>query len=136
RPDHFTGLVGKHDFQLVVGQNKLIVNQPLDIKLTISGVGALENLEAPKVLNHQGLEEFEINGDLKITDANQATKIFDYTYLAKENLQLPPRDFILSYFDQETQTYVTETMNFPELVVAGGVAQKPKKAVMPENPTS
>src|SRR5690606_23948591 len=49
-PENFTGLVGKHDFSLNMNQTKLVVNQPLEITLSVSGPGALENFEAPKVL--------------------------------------------------------------------------------------
>lgn len=126
-PAHFTGLVGPHQFDLQVGQNKLIVNEPLEVKLTVTGTGALENLEAPELIKHQGLEEFESNGDLKITDSEQATKVFDYTFLAKENLQIPAKTVTLSYFDSNTGRYVPTQLNFPEIVVAGGVAGERKK---------
>ena len=41
-PENFTGLVGKHDFNLQFGQTKMIVNEPLEVKLTVAGGGALE----------------------------------------------------------------------------------------------
>lgn len=125
-PPHFTGLVGTHEFQLQVGQSKLIVNEPLEVKLTVTGSGALENLEAPEIVKHQGLEEFETNGDLKITSPDQATKIFDYTFLAKENLTLPARDVALSYFDPKSEKYVTSQLKLPEIIVAGGQARVQK----------
>lgn len=126
-PPHFTGLVGTHDFQIQFGQSKLIVNEPLEVKLTVSGVGALENFEAPDILKHPGLEEFESNGDLKISDADQATKVFDYTFLAKENLNLPSKSLTLSYFDPNSEKYIPTQLNVPEIVVAGGQAGQPRK---------
>lgn len=125
-PAHFTGLVGKHEFQLDFGQSKLIVNEPLEIKLTVSGIGMLEGYEAPPLIKNSGFEEFETNGDLKIADANFATKTFDYTYLAKENLKVPASTFSLSYFDPASMKYIATQMTIPELVVAGGQAN-PKK---------
>ncbi|MFP5385486.1 MAG: hypothetical protein ACLGHN_05365 [Bacteriovoracia bacterium] len=125
-PPHFTGLVGQHDFQLQIGQNRLIVNEPLEVKLVVTGVGALENLEAPDLIDHPGLEEFETNGDLKISSAENATKVFDYTFLAKENLTLDPKEFTLSYFDPNTQKYVSTELKLPEIVVAGGQATEPE----------
>lgn len=119
-PSHFTGLVGTHDFQLQLSQTRLIVNEPLEVKLTVTGTGALENLEAPKLIDHPGLEEFETNGDLKISNADQATKVFDYTFLAKENLTMPSKEIVLSYFDPSTEKYVTTELTIPEIVVAGG----------------
>jgi hypothetical protein len=129
-PPTFTGLVGEHDFQLEFGQSKLIVNQPLEVKLTVTGEGALENLEAPKIINDPGLEEFETNGDLKITNADQATKIFDYTFLAMQNMKLPPKDITLSYFDPAQNKYISKVISLPAIEVAGGgmvAGKSPKK---------
>lgn len=131
-PEHFTGLVGKHDFELKFGTSKLIVNEPLEVKLTVTGVGALENLEAPDLIKNPGLEEFESNGDLKIANANEATKTFDYTFLAKENLKLPAKDIQLSYLDPDTEKYVVTQLKIPEIVVGGG--QTKKETSSPEKP--
>jgi hypothetical protein len=119
-PPHFTGLVGQHDFNLQFNQQKLIVNEPLEIKLTVSGPGALEKLEAPTLIKHEGLEEFESTGDLKINDADSATKIFEYTFLAKQNLSIPASKLVLSYLDPNTGRYVPHELNMPEITVAGG----------------
>jgi hypothetical protein len=130
-PTGFTGLIGKHEFDLQFGQSKLIVNEPLEIKLTVSGGGMLETFEAPTLIKAQGFEEFETNGDLKIADSNNATKIFDYTYLAKENMKVPAGTVTLSTFDPVSQRYIPTQLNIPELVVAGGSAtpktQSPKE---------
>lgn len=131
-PENFIGLVGKHDFQIQFGQSRLIVNEPLEIKLTIAGGGALENLEAPEILKDAGLEEFESNGDLKISNADLATKIFDYTFLAKQNVRIPTRSLVLSYFDPNSEKYVPVTLNVPEIVVAGGSANSETKPEVQE----
>ena len=125
-PSHFTGLIGKHTFELNIPQNRLLVNQPLEVKLTVTGGGALENMDAPAFITHPGLEEFESNGDLKITDAEQAIKTFDYTFLARENLTLPGSNLTLSYFDPDTAKYVPTILPVTEITVAGGDAL-PKK---------
>lgn len=132
-PSHFTGLIGKHDFELQFNQNKLIVNQPLEVKLTVSGGGALENLEAPRFLKSPALEEFETNGDLKVASADQATKTFDYTFLARHNASLPASSLTLSYFDPDSQKYVPTEMQIPEITIAGGVAA-PIKENQPKKP--
>ncbi len=126
-PPHFTGLVGKHEFNLQLNQSRLIVNEPLEVKLTVSGNGGLENMEAPMILKHQGLEEFETNGDLKINDADAATKTFDYTFLPKENFTQPATTITLSTFDPDGQRYVPVNLSIPEIVVAGGTGSTPKK---------
>lgn len=135
-PPHFTGLVGPHEFQLQFGQSKLIVNEPLEIKLTVSGVGALENLEAPDLIQHPALEEFESNGDLKISDADNATKVFDYTFLAKENFNLPAKEITVSYFDPNSEKYVSTQLTIPEIVVAGGQPGQAKQPVQKDQPAA
>lgn len=122
----FTGLVGKHDFDLQVNSSRLIVNEPLEVKLTVAGGGALENMDAPDILKHPDLEEFESNGDLKIMDADQATKVFDYTFLPKAEFTLPATNLTLTYFDPETGKYVSVQLPLAEIMVAGGKAD-PKK---------
>ena len=119
-PTDFTGLVGQHEFQLQTNQTRLIVNEPLEIKLTVTGNGALENVDSPVILKHPGLEEFESNGDLKIIDAYKATKVFDYTFLAKENLKLPASTVVLSYLDPDKGKYIPVELSLPEISVAGG----------------
>jgi hypothetical protein len=119
-PANFTGLVGKHDIQLQFGQSKLIVNEPLEVKLTVTGAGGLENLEAPDFLKHQALEAFESNGDLKISNADEATKVFDYTFLARENAKMPARTIKLSYFEPNTEQYVPISLQIPAIEIAGG----------------
>lgn len=123
-PDSFIGLVGKHDIQIQFGKSRLIINEPLEIKLTVSGGGALENLEAPQILKNDALEEFESNGDLKITNSDLATKTFDYTFLAKLNVKIPSKSLTLSYFDPQQEKYIPVNLNIPEIVVAGGGSSK------------
>jgi len=119
-PENFSGLVGKHDFQVQFGQTKLIVNEPLEIKLTVSGGGALENLEPPTLLKSTSFEEFETNGDLKISSADDATKIFDFTFLAKENASISSSKVEVSYFDPQTKTYIPVELTIPAIDIAGG----------------
>lgn len=133
----FTGLVGKHDFDFQVNSSRLIVNEPLEVKLTVTGGGALENMDAPKILQHPDLEEFESNGDLKIQDAHQATKVFEYTFLPKANLSIPASTLTLTYFDPDLVKYVPVNLSLPEFVVAGGGAanKKESKKEVPEEKT-
>jgi hypothetical protein len=125
---NFTGLVGKHEFELNINSSRLIVNEPLEVKLTVTGGGALENMEAPTILKQEHLEEFESNGDLKIMSADQATKVFDYTFLPKDNFTIPASTLTLTYFDPDSMKYVPVQLAISEIVVAGA-GQKEKKDI-------
>jgi hypothetical protein len=131
---NFTGLVGKHEFELNINSSRLIVNEPLEVKLTVNGVGALENMDGPTILKHEHLEEFESNGDLKIMNADQATKVFDYTFLPKANFSIPASTLTLTYFDPDSMKYVPVQLPISDIVVAGGV-QKEKKESKGEEAT-
>jgi hypothetical protein len=131
KDEHFTGLVGKHDFDLQINSSRFIVNEPLELKLTVTGGGALENMESPIILKHDGLEEFESNGDLKIMDADQATKTFDYTFLPKTNLKIPASNLKLTYFDPDSMKYIAVQLPLNEIVVAGGTKEESKETPRP-----
>ena len=122
-PADFSGLVGKHDFVLDMNQNKLLVNQPLDVVLTVNGPGALENFEVPKIFESAALEEFEANGELKIQDANLASKIFKFTYLAKTPEMIPSKELTFSYLEPSSGQYVQVKTTRNPLEI-GGVARK------------
>lgn len=122
KPADFTGLVGKHEFNIQIGNSKLIVNEPMEVKLIVSGNGALENFEAPKLFENPALEEFESNADLKLVDSEQGVKTFDYTYLAKDNINMPESSISLSYFDPDKKQYIKTQLKLPEIVIKGAQA--------------
>ncbi|MFA5584638.1 MAG: hypothetical protein WDA09_10530, partial [Bacteriovoracaceae bacterium] len=126
-PQNFTGLVGKHDFSLNMNQTKLVVNQPLEITLTVSGPGALENFEAPKVLENNALEEFESHGELRIQDTDMATKVFTYTFLASAPLDLAAKKLSYSYLDPVSAKYVEVDLVRDALQVGGQARAEPAK---------
>lgn len=128
-PSDFTGLVGKHDFTLSMNQNKLLVNQPLEVVLTVSGPGALENFEAPKIFESRGLEEFESNGELKIQDSNHASKIFTFTYLAQAPVVIPEKEMTYSYLDPVNAQYVKVKVSRNTLEIGGEARKEVKKEV-------
>jgi len=130
-PKDFTGLVGKHDFTLNMSQSKLVVNQPLEVTLSVSGPGALENFEAPKLLENKSLEEFESNGELKIQDTDLATKVFTYTYLAAAPVEIPKEQITFSYLDPTTAQYVQVHLDRGELYIGGQARSERSKTSKP-----
>ncbi len=119
RPSSFTGLVGKHKIELKIGRTNLLVNEPLEAKLTVSGAGNLENMEAPALWNVPELEKFDAKSDLGLVGGESAIKTFEYTYLGRAPGEVKSELFALSYFDTETGKYETFSQELPELKVAG-----------------
>lgn len=114
-PKNFTGLIGKHTFSLRINKNQFVANEPIEVELKVKGPGALELMDAPKILDHPSIEQFEVNSDLAVNSDFTAEKTFSYTFLGRQNLSLENLEVPLSYFDEETKTYVTETLKLGDL---------------------
>jgi hypothetical protein len=132
-PPHFTGLVGKHSFDLSLNKSKFLINEPVELKLKVTGPGNLESFDAPKLINDQAFEEFETNSDLSIETDITASKTFDYTYLGRAKTALKASLLPFSYFNPETQQYVTVNVNLPEIILEGDNVAAVKNEV-PEEP--
>lgn len=118
-PPFFTGLIGKHEFNITVPRNKFLVNEAIEAKLEVKGVGALEALEAPKIFTHESLEEFDTKGEIQAVNKQVQKKIFEYTYLPRAAFQLEPSILKIAYFDPDQKIYVTNEINVPEMIVSG-----------------
>lgn len=121
-PAGFTGLVGDHDFVLTGGKEKYLVNEPIEMKLEVTGPGALESFEAPKLYEDPNLEEFDAKAELKETSKNTAKKTFDYTYLARSATKINQRQLSLFYFDPNSGKFIEKKINIPSVEVSGTAA--------------
>lgn len=118
-PAGFTGLVGEHEFNLYPAKNKFLVNEPIELKLEVSGKGALEKMEAPGIYSDQNLETFDTKADVTETGNSSAKKVFEYTYLARNALSIKDREMPLAYFDPSTGKYVEKKIKVPGIEVSG-----------------
>ena len=121
-PPYFTGLVGKHEFTLSVARNKFLVNEAIEAKLEVKGVGALEAYDPPKIFTHENLEEFDTKGEIQAVDKQVQKKIFEYTYLPRAALKLDPSVRKVAYFDPDQKVYVTTDIQVPEMIVSGSTS--------------
>lgn len=121
-PSSFTGLVGKHDFKVEVNRVKHLVNEPIELKLTVTGPGALENMDAPIIYSHPELEKFDTKTEMNEINKKSGSKTFEYTYLARNELQIADYKKELSYFDPSSNRYETIEVNVPGVTVGGGSA--------------
>ncbi|WP_127715258.1 BatD family protein [Halobacteriovorax sp. HLS] len=118
-PPYFTGLVGKHEFNLTVPRNKFLVNEAIEAKLEVKGVGALEAFDPPKIFSHESLEEFDTKGEIQPVDKQVQKKIFEYTFLPRAGFKLEPSTTKVAYFDPDQNVYVTTEIPVPEMIVSG-----------------
>jgi len=116
---HFTGLVGKHSFDIEVNKSKFLVNDPIEIKFEVRGPGALEFYELRNLYQHPNLEEFEGKSDLRLQEGGDAIKSFDFTYLPRGPLKLGGKTIKFSYFDSDTKSYEDISINLPAITADG-----------------
>ena len=129
-PQNFTGLVGEHRFNLDVPRVKVLVNEPMDLKLTVQGPGNLEGLDPPQLLTHPQIEQFDVTSNFEVQGTNAASKSFNYVFLPRANLKFPEQNFSLSYFDPDKQIYVEVPLKLPSLEAGGGTSA-PAQSVQP-----
>lgn len=122
-PDDFTGLVGDHDFSFRLNKEKYIVNEVVEARLEVTGPGALENYDAPKLYEHGNLEEFDTKSEFSEVSKKIGKKVFDYTFLARDQLEVLPRTFSVSTFDPILKTFVRKKIKLPALQVQGGIVK-------------
>ena len=119
KPADFTGLVGDHQFKVEISRNKILINEAVELKLTVEGPGALENFDSPTLYKTNGLEEFDTNSDLTEIGITSSRKTFDYTYLAKAPIDLKEHKVSFSIFDPVKRKYVKREILLPAIKVAG-----------------
>jgi hypothetical protein len=118
-PAGFTGLVGEHEFNLIPGKSKYLVNEPIEFKLEVSGKGALEKMDAPGIYTDPNLETFDTKSEVTEVGTSSAKKIFEYTFLARNSLTIPTKELSLSYFDPNSGKYIEKKLSIPGIEVSG-----------------
>lgn len=118
-PGDFSGLIGNHEFKLEMVREKVLVNEPIELKFIVEGPGALENFAGPKLYQNPNLEEFDSKSEITELSLNRAKKTFDYTYLPKGPFQKPSEEITFSVFDPQTERYISKKIVLPELIVGG-----------------
>ncbi len=131
-PEGFTGLVGQHEFSLSVSRDKYLVNEPVEIKLTVKGQGNLEDYDVRELINNENFETFENSANLETSNSLFSSKEFNLTYLPRKETTLEAQSIPFSYFDPVGKKYVTTTVQRPLITVLGGA--QARSEVLPVNP--
>ena len=123
RPDGFSGGVGHFSMKAEIDHTQLKANDPLTLRVTVSGTGNLKLIKAPTVKFPKDFDTY----DAKTTDKTRLTTngidgSIIYEYLAVPRHQgkfdVPPVEFI--YYDTQKKQYVTLTSEAFHLDVAKG----------------
>ena len=123
RPDGFSGGVGRFTMKADIDNTSLKANDPLTLKVTVSGTGNLQLIKQPTVKFPKDFDTY----DAKLTDKTRLTPngldgnmIYEFLAVPRHQGQydIPPVEFI--YYDTQQKKYVTLTSQPFHLDVAKG----------------
>lgn len=122
-PANFSGAVGRFDLRSSISTTSLKENDPITLKLDVSGKGNIKLINPPKMQLPPDFETY----DPKTTSNFNATAEgvngsvnFEYLFLPRNagDYTIPPVDFI--YFDPSAGRYVTKSTQAYKIHVARG----------------
>lgn len=140
KPRDFSGAVGKFQFSADGSPSAVKVGDPVTMKMRITGRGNFDRVEAPTLRDPAGWRSYPPSGDFKRDDGDEVglsgTKTFEMAVIPEEKkTQMPV--FTFSYFDPETEKYVTLVSEPAPLRVDGAKAPATTPAPKPvEAPTA
>ncbi len=109
KPESFRGAVGKFNFSAVLDRQKTKTNEPINLKLDITGTGNIKLLELPPFALPNGFEKYDPKIDEQINRSGKisGSKKAEYLLIPRVagSREIPPIEF--SYFDPEKRSYQT-----------------------------
>jgi len=129
KPQNFAGTVGKYTISAVLDKNTVEANQPVTLKVTISGRGNIKTISQPGIEELKGFRKYETITSTNISKENyivQGSKTFT-TMLVPQ----APGQFIIpaiqtTYFDPEARAYRTILTSPITLNVKPGTGPAPE----------
>jgi hypothetical protein len=122
QPPGFAGAVGKFEFSASGTPAEVKVGDPVTMKLQVSGRGNFDRVEAPALKDSKGWRSYPPSG-IFTKDASDpigisGIKKFEIAVVPEEQKTQMPA-FAFSYFDPETEKYVTLSSDPAPLKVQG-----------------
>ena len=124
KPTDFSGGVGTFTVKgEITTPGQLTSNDIAVYRLTVSGNGNLNMIQAPKINFPKNFDVYEpkMTDESTVESTGKTGSVhFDYTFVPREQGEytVPPTNF--TYFDTETHTYKTLTIPEQKLVIAKG----------------
>ncbi len=123
RPQNFSGGVGKYNISATLEQSDVKANDPVKLRVIVSGAGNMKLLKQPQVLFPKDFDSY----DAKVTDKTQLTThglegsiIYDFLAVPRHQgeYEIPAIEYV--YFDTQANQYKTVRTESFKLHVAKG----------------
>ncbi len=109
KPASFNGAVGKFDFTASLDKSTTKTNEPISLKLKISGTGNIKLLDFPQFELPNGVEKYDpkVNEQINRTGVISGFKEGEYLLIPRiaGSREIPPIEF--SFFDPVKRSYQT-----------------------------
>ena len=122
KPDNFGGAVGSFNISMTADKEEVKLDDPLTIKVTLTGNGNIQLCEAPKVDIPSAFEAFPPKSTENIkTDDNgmSGTRTFNYVAIARQPGEITIPAVKFSYFDLASKSYKTVSTNELTIKITG-----------------
>ncbi len=121
-PPAFNGAVGSFSLNSTIDNTTVKANEPVSVKLNISGTGNIKLIDAPEINLPTGFDKYEpkVSEQINRTGKISGTKKIEYLVIPRISgkREIPPIKF--SYFDLNKNSYVTLETKPYELDVEKG----------------
>ncbi len=124
-PASFKGAVGRFAMSTAVDKRTTKTNEPVSLKVTISGTGNVKLLESPPVELPTDFEQYtpKVTENINRQQGQfSGTKTFEYLLIPRYPGIKTIKPIVFSYFDPGKREYVTRTSPAIELSVEQGAA--------------
>ena len=118
-PPAFSGAVGKYAMEAWLDKPQTKTNEPVTLKVKISGSGNLKLLEAPQVNVSSDVEKYDPKISDNVTkqgDQIAGTRTFEYLLIPRHPGEQKIPSVSFAYFDIEKKNYVS--LKSPEFVLS------------------
>lgn len=111
-PASFNGAVGKINFDAALDKNKVKANDPVTLKIKISGNGNLKLINPPSVEIPPDIEKYDpkINDNISVTSGGvSGSRSIEYLLIPRHEGRYELNPVAFSFFDLEKKAYVTRS---------------------------
>jgi hypothetical protein len=109
KPASFRGAVGRYDFSASIDKSVTKTDEPISLKLKITGTGNIKLLELPDFELPNGFEKYDPKIDEQLDRSGKISGMKEAEYLLIPRIagsrEIPPIEF--SFFDIEQKSYKT-----------------------------
>jgi BatD DUF11 like domain len=111
-PDGFNGAVGQLSFDASLDKTETNANEPVSLKIKISGTGNLKLIEPPAMEFPGDIESYDpkINDNIRVNESGvSGSKTIEYLLIPRQEGTYELKQLSFSYFDLNKKQYVSKT---------------------------